>query len=292
MSAVIGLGYIGLAVKDVGAWEAFARDTLGLQLVRNELGSLSLRMDDRAQRIFVEAGPQDDLVVAGWEVSDASALDAIGRRLVAGGYAVTNESKESAAARRVQQLIACTNPNGIRTEIFWGADLAGEAFSSQQVKSRFVTGKNGMGHFVELAKSRAKTTDFYQQCLGLKTTDFVTAGIGELTFLHCNGRHHSVAFVELPAPPKHIHHFMLEVAEMDDVGFAYERRERAGIPLMMDLGRHTNDKTFSFYMRSPSGFAVEVGWGAAVVDDAVWTVRHYDSGSLWGHGRTHAGVPT
>lgn len=285
MSEVAGLGYIGLAVKDVDAWERFAVDVVGMQLARKDGGQLSLRIDDHAQRIFVEPGAADDLVVAGWEVAGPAALDEIGNRLAAAGYPVTEESRERAAARRVERLIACRNPNGIRTEIFTGPELAGEPFASKQLKSRFVTGKNGMGHFVEFAKSRPKTMEFYQQCLGLKTTDFVTAGVGELTFLHCNGRHHSVAFVELPQVPKHIHHVMLEVADMDDVGFAYDRRESAAIPLVMDLGRHTNDKTFSFYMQTPSGFAMEIGWGAVVVDDAAWTVSHYDSGSLWGHGR-------
>jgi hypothetical protein len=40
---------------------------------------------------------------------------------------------------------------------------------------------------------------------------------------------------------------------------------------------------FSFYMRGPSGFEVEYGWGAREVDDAVWQVARYDVPSLWGH---------
>ena len=63
-----------------------------------------------------------------------------------------------------------------------------------------------------------------------------------------------------------------------------QRREQAAIPIVMNLGRHTNDKMLSFYMRKPSGFAVEYGWGGIVGDDATWTVRRYQSGSLWGHG--------
>jgi 2,3-dihydroxybiphenyl 1,2-dioxygenase len=294
MSDVIGLGYIGLAVKDLTQWERFGADILGMQLTRNVPGSLlTFRMDEYAQRLFVEPGPDDDLVVAGWEVADAAALDEIRGRLEAGGTVVTAGSSELAGKRRVERLIQCVNPNGIRTEIFCGPTYDGGPFVSQQLHSRFVTGKNGMGHFVELTKNRQESLDFYQGALGMKTSDYVKAQLGpnlitELAFLHCNGRHHSVALVELPQPPKHIHHFMVEVAEIDDVGLAFDRREKAGIPIVMGLGRHSNDKMISFYMQTPSGFAVEFGWGAIVIDDATWKIANYTTASDWGHQRAAA----
>ena len=52
------------------------------------------------------------------------------------------------------------------------------------------------------------------------------------------------------------------------------------VPLMK---QHPNDQMLSFYARTPSGFAVEVGWGGRKVDDATWQVRTYDRTSTWGH---------
>jgi biphenyl-2,3-diol 1,2-dioxygenase len=47
----------------------------------------------------------------------------------------------------------------------------------------------------------------------------------ELTFLHCNPRHHTLALV--PASmPKRLNHFMLQVDSMDDVGLAHDRTGR------------------------------------------------------------------
>jgi hypothetical protein len=43
----------------------------------------------------------------------------------------------------------------------------------------------------------------------------------------------------------------------------------------------------SFYMRTPSGFDVEYGWGGREVDDAVWQVETLHSTSIWGHQRGH-----
>ena len=45
-----------------------------------------------------------------------------------------------------------------------------------------------------------------------------------------------------------------------------------------------NDRTVSFYLGCPSGFALEYGWGGRVIDDATWQVECYDSvDSIWGH---------
>src|SRR5205807_222696 len=48
------------------------------------------------------------------------------------------------------------------------------------------------------------------------------------------------------------------------------------------LGRHPNDRMVSFYVRSPSGFEIEYGWGALEVGED-WTVTQYDAVSVWGH---------
>ena len=59
-------------------------------------GSRDLRMDDRAQRLLVEAG-NDGLGFLGWEVGDGAALDALANRLEAARVPV---SRGSAALTR------------------------------------------------------------------------------------------------------------------------------------------------------------------------------------------------
>jgi hypothetical protein len=52
----------------------------------------------------------------------------------------------------------------------------------------------------------------------------------------------------------------------------------------MSLGRHTNDLMTSFYVRTPSGFEIEYGYGGVLIEDeASWQVDTYDAISLWGH---------
>ena len=53
MPAIARLGYLGFEVSDLGAWEHFALEVLGLGLAeRGADGSLALRMDELAQRIL------------------------------------------------------------------------------------------------------------------------------------------------------------------------------------------------------------------------------------------------
>ena len=103
-----------------------------------------------------------------------------------------------------------------------------------------------------------------------------------LTFMHCNPRHHSIAFGEIPVP-KRLLHFMLQAKTLDDVCSTLYLAQDRSVPISSSLGRHTNDHMVSFYMRSPSGFEVEYGFGARTVDDTTWKVQQHYSGSIWGH---------
>jgi hypothetical protein len=83
---------------------------------------------------------------------------------------------------------------------------------------------------------------------------------------------------------------MIEVRSIDDVGHTFSLCEDRGVPIMMTLGRHTNDHMFSFYMLAPNGIAIEYGYGGRTVDDATWQIDRYDATSTWGHRRQAAPV--
>ena len=103
-------------------------------------------------------------------------------------------------------------------------------------------------------------------------------------FFHVNGRHHSLAMIE--TGKSGMHHLMMEMFSLDDVGQAYDialtEPDRVGVT----LGRHTNDFMTSFYCKSPSSFMIECGWGGREIDPANWqAVEMHDGPSLWGHER-------
>ncbi|MGD0525152.1 MAG: VOC family protein [Polyangiaceae bacterium] len=285
MTHDIRLGYLGFEVRSLAAWEPFAIDVLGLQLGARGEGTLDLRCDERAKRFFLTEGPADDVAVFGWEVDDAPALDAVAAHLRGAGVDVTEGTDEEARRRGVSRLVKLRDPSGHPLEIAHGAESAATPFVSKQVVSSFVTGSQGLGHVVISASDQERSMAFYRDLLGFRLSDRIACDIFgyavDITFFHGGPRHHSVA---IGGPQKkRVHHFMLEVASMDDVGLAFDRALRGGVRITQTLGRHPNDRMFSFYARTPSGFHFEYGWGGRTVDDATWKPTTYDHISEWGH---------
>ncbi len=286
MSSVKQIGYLAFEVSDLAAWEAFGTKVLGLGLVdaRGEEG-FSLRMDDYRQRFFVSRGPADDLAAIGWEVEDRASLDEIAARLEAAGHGVQRGSAEQAARRHVEALIRVVDPAGNPNEIFFGPDKPHAPFASEVVRSGFVAGDQGFGHVVVAANDQAEHEAFYATMLGLRLSDYIRCQIFgydiDVTFMHANPRHHSLAFGG--GQDKRIHHFMVQTRSIEDVGLCYDRFLFAGGKVHQTLGRHPNDKMFSFYGYTPSGFHFEFGAGAIEVDDATWEPSVHDCVSEWGH---------
>ncbi|WP_421956396.1 VOC family protein [Polaromonas sp.] len=285
------LGYVVLGVNDLARWEAFAVDAIGMQTSYSSAGLLALRMDAQTRRLLLEQGPDDDLRAAGWAFDTVEALASYVHSLRAKGINVVQAAAEQAGLRGVAQLYSCSDPAGWEHEFYTGAKLADQPFISSRLKGPgFVAGALGVGHILTLTNNKTEALAFYRDVLGLLLSDTIREEIRpglvvDATFLHAaTGRHHSLAITALPSS-KHLSHLMVEVQDMDDVGLAYDRCMRAGFPILMGLGRHPNDKCFSFYVSTPSGFSLEVGHGSIIVDDSTWQPGHYQQLSEWGHQR-------
>ncbi len=287
MIGVSSLGYLGFEVSRPDEWEEFATNILGLVVAgRGADGSIALSLDQYRQRIVLHPGGADDLVYIGWEVEEGEVLGALRARLEAAGLAIVETTPEDNAARRVEDLVRFTDPNGIVSELFVAPEVAPEPFRSPLVRSGFVTGEEGLGHVFVAAKDVAASEHCYRNVLGLRLSDYIETEIrGErfrAVFLHANPRHHSISFASGNFP-KRVDHFMLEMGDIDDVGAAYDRCHDKGVRITRSLGRHPNDRMVSFYGLTPSGFAFELGCGGRKVDDSDWQVRTYDRISDWGH---------
>ena len=96
---------------------------LGMQLFDKSKNSLALRMDDRKQRVVIQADESEGPSFDGWEVADATTLDALAARLETSGVQVARGSRALADERRVEDLIVFADPVGTRLEAFYGAEV-------------------------------------------------------------------------------------------------------------------------------------------------------------------------
>src|SRR5258708_3862464 len=99
-----------------------------MQLVDKSKASLAFRMDDRKQRLVVAGDGGEGVGFFGWEAEDAADLDAIAARLEQAGVVVARGTRALADERRVRDLITFDDPLGNRVEVFYGAELASDAF--------------------------------------------------------------------------------------------------------------------------------------------------------------------
>jgi 2,3-dihydroxybiphenyl 1,2-dioxygenase len=249
-------------------------------------------MDGHHHRFEILPTGEDDIVFAGWEVKDAAAMRRVADQVRAFGVEVSDASPAELAERMVLGMVKFKDPSGMQTEIYHGGLLEHRPFISPRGFGQFKADNLGLGHIVLEVADPELTAKFYTEALGLKYSDFIQMSFGPVTrtinFLHANPRHHSLAFTGKPPPGigsgKRMHHFMLEVHELDDVGTTFAIFQKRGIPAG-SLGRHTNDRMFSFYGMTPSGFNIEFGWGAITIDDEdSWLVQNHRAVSIWGHG--------
>lgn len=286
-SEIEALGYVGLEVSDLLAWRNFACDELGLQWLPRDDGTVDLRIDDYATRIRLHEGPRDDLAYAGWEVRDQAALELLATRLEAQGVTVERADPDAAADRRVHTLIRFNDPEGNAHEAFFGPLQRTNAPFVSPMGVVFKTGRQGLGHLVLSCRDKGAMMAFFLDLLGFRLSDHIRTEVMpgrplEISFMRCNGRHHSLALAPVPLP-KRIVHLMVETTTIDDVGRALDRCMKAGRHLTFTLGRHSNDDMLSFYPLAPSGFDIEYGWGGLEVDDETWHVLTHDANSAWGH---------
>ncbi|NIB40502.1 glyoxalase [Pseudomaricurvus alkylphenolicus] len=286
MATLRNLGYLVLGVSDLHAWKHFATEIVGFQIGREDENHVALRMDNFEQRILLQKDDRDDIIAAGWLLTDPAELEAYVEQLRARDVEVTKGDSQLANQRRVESIYYCQDPNGVQQEFFCGPKMAPstDPFSSNKIHSKFVTGDFGLGHFVPVGPDLELSKDFYINRMGLKLSGYISPS-PEVTvvFTHVpNGRFHSLATAAMPSP-KTLFHMAVEVESLDDVGYALDRAKAAGIEVTADMGHHPNAKSISFYMKTPSGFDIEILSGEIVIDDENWQAETYQQFSDWGH---------
>ncbi|WP_449060625.1 VOC family protein [Planomonospora algeriensis] len=287
MTQIRGLGYLKVQTRDVGRWRELAIDALGFAEGGGpDPDGLYLRMDERRSRLIVLPGETDRVLAVGWEVRDQFALAAVGRAVEASGTAVKVLSARESAERDAEQVIAFDDPAGTPVEVFFGPVLD-HAPVLTGMGQRFVTGEQGMGHVVIPSTRVDETVSFYAEVLGFLPRGAMRVGGGKgprVRFMGVNRRHHSLAVCPAPhGEEPGLVHLMVEVDGLDAVGRALDNVNRLGFSVSSTLGRHTNDKMISFYVRAPGGWDIEYGTDGMLVDETHYTAEEITADSYWGH---------
>ena len=122
MDEIRQLGYAGLDVSDIDAWESFATEVLGMQATSRGTGDdapLHLRMDEYARRVSLHPARRDDVRYLGLEVAG---------------------------------LLRTEDPDRLPIAVYCGPRLrVEEPFHSPRPISGFRAGDLGLGHVVTVS---------------------------------------------------------------------------------------------------------------------------------------------
>jgi len=267
MIQVTELGYMGIGVKDLGAWKDFAAGIVGFEVAdEGESDRCYLRMDYMHHRIVIHADGSDDLAYLGFRVAGAGEFAEMQRQLSNAGIKFRVGSVEEADERRVLEVLKLDDPDGNPIEIFHGplTQFSKPFHPGRAMHGRFKTGTGGLGHCIIRERDVEAGRRFYE-VLGMRGGVEYKFGRGGrtmgLVFMDCNDRDHTVAF-GIPGAERRLNHVMIEADNLDDVGMTYDLVCKNKVPVTITPGKHSNDHMYSFYFRNPSGWMFEYGWGA------------------------------
>ena len=289
MSDIKALGYVEVQTNELERWRTLAFDVLGFAKGSGpDEDALYLRLDERASRMIVRPGETDKVTTVGWEVRDQAGLDRVRAAVEAAGVEVRELTQEEADGRRVEAAIAFSDPAGTSLEVFHGAILDHSPVVTP-FGAQFVTGEQGLGHVVIPVPDIKGATEFYEKTLGFLPRGAFRMpappeyGPMRIRFMGVNQRHHSLAMMPSPKIGPGLIHVMVEVTTLDAVGQALDRVAKEGLSVSSTLGRHTNDKMVSFYVRAPGGWDIEFGCEGMLVDEEHYTAEEITADSYWGH---------
>ncbi len=283
---IVQLGYLQLAVGELDWWRRFA-EHVGFAVSDEQAGELRLRTDsERDFRIVLQQQQERSGATAiGWELAGPEALQALRARLAARGFVVEDVPQHELNRRRVEGMAVVHDPDGLRNELYWGANSALRKPFVSPHGTRFQSGACGNGHLTMAVGNAQATLAFYMDGLGLRLSDAAwMEAHNRVYFLRCNARHHSYAFAQMPGRAPGTVHVMSDLDSLDTLGEVRDRLLDAGFTLNRDLGSHPLDGVVSLYVATPDGFDMELACGTRFIDEDRWETDKFNrSGRPWGH---------
>ncbi len=294
---VRGLGYIRLQTSELELWRDVALDGLGFaESPRRDGTALRLRMDGREERLVVVPGDGEETLAIGWEASDQYALHRVGRALESAAIMVEMLTEEECHDRRVDGALRFVDPAGTPVEVFHGPIRDDDPLPTRWAQN-FVTGAMGMGAVAIGAHDVDRMENFYAGVLGFMPRGAVQIGGGEegrrpvrARLLGVNARHHSLVLSPGGSTFGGLQKIRVEVDSLDAVGAANEEILSRGLVEATTLGRHSNDRTLSFYCRMPGGLLLEYATASLAITHDSFVPEEFTRGTRWGH-EWHAPTP-
>jgi 2,3-dihydroxy-p-cumate/2,3-dihydroxybenzoate 3,4-dioxygenase len=247
------LGYVELNVSDLGRSRDFYEGLLGLQFVeKGPGGELRFRCSDDPYTVVLHQGDPGHKRT-GWMLEDEQQFEHLFCRLDAADVPYEELSRTECDERGFARAARMVDPNfGAQFEFYLLGSPGACTFSPTLAKIQ------RLGHVVFGTPDLMGAVTFIRDVMNFGPSDY----IGEVfAFFRCwpNPWHHGMGVGRVNRRVYHHTNFM--VSEIDDIGTAIHRFNRAGVPIVYGPGRHVASGSAFLYFLDPDGVTCEYSFG-------------------------------
>jgi 2,3-dihydroxybiphenyl 1,2-dioxygenase len=288
---IYGIGYMGFESPNGPEMLDYCPEVFGFGVNENREGGVYFKTDDRSFRLAIHPGEVTRVAYIGWECRDRFAFEAGVEQLRSAGIAVQVGDAELEAKRGVHGVAQFLDPAGWPHELFYAQGVDPGRFLPGRGHAGFLTERHGFGHTVLVAPNLDEIENFTRNIMGFS---WFGHGLIKNMLTFWRAKHsvlsHNLGYGINPAhqfgdTASSLPHIGIYVAELDDVGIAYDMVQERGMPIVMTLGRHAQDPVVSFYSVTPAGFTIEYIWitpECEMPPESFHEVRA-ERLSVWGH---------
>ena len=247
------LGYAALTITDLARSLHFYRDLLGLDLVEQGADTAYLRCSRDHHNIVLYQGAHPGLRRVGFELESQADAERAFEHFQARGLEPRRVPKAEAQALRQGSSFRVREPHcSVEFEFYGSTTVLARPY--EPTVARIAR----LGHVVVGTSDFAGAYRSLREDFGFAESDFVE---DRFSFLRCfpNPFHHSFAIGA--SDSNHLHHVNFMVSDIDDVGRAWHRLNKAGVPIAFGIGRHPPSGSVFLYFYDPDGMTVEYSFG-------------------------------
>lgn len=247
------LGYAALNVTDLDRSVRFYRDLMGLELVRQEENVVYLRCSRDHHNLVLYAAKTPGIKRAAYKMASEDDLHAAYAFFNSKDLNPTWIGEEERRELSQGPTFRVREPNsGLLLEYYDRVTFLAHDYAQTLTKIARI------GHVVIASKNYAKAIESLTGTFNFALSDFVE---GKFSWMRCfpNPLHHSLAvgFSERD----HLHHINFMVSDIDDIGKAVSRLQKAGVQIVFGPGRHLPSTSIFLYFLDPDGMTMEFSFG-------------------------------
>lgn len=273
------LGYAALNVTDLDRSVAFYRDLVGLELVEQTDTIAYLRCSsDHHNLVLFQAETAGLKRVANKLATPEDLTKAFERYLAEGLHPAWISMEECHALKQGPTFRVREPQSGVMFECYEQMTHLALPFKAALTKIARI------GHVVVGSKNYERAVHNLNTIFNFAISDFVE---GKFSWMRCfpNPLHHTFAIGN--STHNHLHHVNFMVTDIDDIGKALNRLQKAGIEVVFGPGRHLPSTSIFLYFLDPDGLTIELSFGMEELPEA--TARqprmlemHPNTMDIWG----------